>query len=82
MATEAVIRPHVDQENANPLNIKGGNVSGMFFNFLTFGLFFSFYKIIGREIEKQTRMGKCTNHRRISKIKLQGKLNTNSYSLG
>lgn len=28
MATEAVLRPHVDQENPNPLNFKGGNASG------------------------------------------------------
>ena len=29
MATEAVLRPHVDQENPNPLNFKGGNASGI-----------------------------------------------------
>ncbi|PFX14955.1 uncharacterized protein LOC111344164 [Stylophora pistillata] len=28
MATEAIFRPHVDQENPNPLNFKGGNASG------------------------------------------------------
>lgn len=29
MATETAFRPHVDQENASALNIKGGNVSGI-----------------------------------------------------
>lgn len=28
MATETAFRPRVDQENAQALNIKGGNVSG------------------------------------------------------
>lgn len=28
MATETAFRPHIDQENAQAVNIKGGNVSG------------------------------------------------------
>ena len=28
MATETTFRPHIDQENAQAVNIKGGNVSG------------------------------------------------------
>ena len=30
MATETAFRPRVDQENASALNIKGGNVSGIY----------------------------------------------------
>jgi len=29
MATETAFRPHLDQENASALNIKGGNISGI-----------------------------------------------------
>ena len=28
MATETAFRPHIDQENTQAVNIKGGNVSG------------------------------------------------------
>ena len=34
MATETAFRPRVDQENAQALNIKGGNVPGMNFKLL------------------------------------------------
>lgn len=37
MATETAFRPSVDQENAQALNIKGGNVSGIKLKLLVVG---------------------------------------------